>query len=645
MENSKTPIDIKTLIQTSTIEIYDKNKLIDKLQHHFSDEEQRLYVSNLFLYLNYHPINDFIINLDNVWKFIGFSNKANAKRLLKHNFKENIDYKIIFIRMDENQVLLIRSDEQKTKENRGGQPVIRTDDGKFKNETIMLNINTFKKLCLKANTENADKIHDYYIRLEMVYNELMKEQIEEQNKEKYQIEAQNAILQIELNEKERTINVLTKKTNKFKPGQSVYIFRSSYDNKNIYKIGRTKNCNEREYTHKTATFDGEIVHQVMCSNSCVLERVCHFILDKYRLATKREWFSSSLNTIINAVEYAKLILDLNINFENEELLLETKNFLDTIKQQTNNNTCLNNHNEVVIVNETRNEIYEEILNINENHNNVNENQNNINENVYENVGENEKICFTELNVKDYINNPNDFDKFIKDCCEIKEDYSLSYTELKNQYKIWSKSANHKQLKIMIEHLKNQFRSTMRRYNPLVSTSKLTNFFNGIKIKDEFYNFHVSTKDKIIENYLYHNCQRAPGYRVTINELFKDFENFCKEHYNFDVSYYYKEKVKAYFDTMFIRLRKGISNLDIDCRLGGWLGVALKSTNEPEPILNYNPKNRKVVKAVDVLTQEIVKEWQSVGDASDELKKSRTNVSGIIKRHNIINYNDINCYLI
>ena len=471
--------------------------------------------------------------------------------------------------------------------------------------------------------------------------------LENKNKENYQIQAQNAILQIELSEKEKTINVLTKKTNKFKPGQSVYIFRSSYDNKNIYKIGRTKNCNEREYTHKTATFDGEIVHQVMCSNSCVLERVCHFILDKYRLATKREWFSSNLNTIINAVEYAKLILDLNINFENQELLSETKNFLDTIKQQTNNNTCLNNHNEVVIVNETRNEIYEEILNINENHNNVNENQNNINENVYENVGENEKICFTELNVKDYINNPNDFKKFIADCCEINRDYSVSYIELKNQYKIWSKSANHSQLKSMIEYCKKHFRSTMKRANPLVSTSKFTNFFNGIKIKENYYNFYINDneKTKIIENYLYDNCQRSPGYRVTIKELFTDFEQYCKDKFKTGISYYYKEKIKAYFDIMFIRLRKGISNLDIDNRLGGWLGVALKSTNEPEPILNYNPKNRKVVKAVDVLTQEIVKEWQSVGDASDELKKSRTNVSSIIKRHNIINYNDINCYLI
>ncbi len=145
MEISKTPVDIKTLIQTSSIQIYDKTKLINKLEEHFSEEEQKLYVSNLFLYLNYHPVDDFVVNLENVWKFIGFANKANGKRLLKQHFIENRDYKI---------------------------SLIRTDDGKFATETIMLNINTFKKLCLKSNTDNADKIHDYYIKLEMVYNEL-----------------------------------------------------------------------------------------------------------------------------------------------------------------------------------------------------------------------------------------------------------------------------------------------------------------------------------------------------------------------------------------------------------------------------------------------------------------------------------------
>ena len=108
---------------------------------------------------------------------IGFSNKANAKRLLKHNFNEEKDYKLIFIRTDENKdkntviqtddghinkTLLFRTDEQKNNKDTRGR----------KEETIMLNINTFKKLCLKANTENADKIHDYYIKLEMIYNHL-----------------------------------------------------------------------------------------------------------------------------------------------------------------------------------------------------------------------------------------------------------------------------------------------------------------------------------------------------------------------------------------------------------------------------------------------------------------------------------------
>jgi phage anti-repressor protein len=159
MEISKTPVDIKTLIQTSSIQIYDKTKLINKLEEHFSEEEQKLYVSNLFLYLNYHPVDDFVVNLENVWKFIGFANKANWKRLLKQHFIENRDYKISLIRTDE-------------RVHNGCKAVIRTDDGKFATETIMLNINTFKKLCLKSNTDNADKIHDYYIKLEMVYNEL-----------------------------------------------------------------------------------------------------------------------------------------------------------------------------------------------------------------------------------------------------------------------------------------------------------------------------------------------------------------------------------------------------------------------------------------------------------------------------------------
>ena len=36
--------------------------------------------------------NDFVINLDNVWNWLGFSSKFNAKRFLEKHFKIEKDY-------------------------------------------------------------------------------------------------------------------------------------------------------------------------------------------------------------------------------------------------------------------------------------------------------------------------------------------------------------------------------------------------------------------------------------------------------------------------------------------------------------------------------------------------------------------------
>jgi phage anti-repressor protein len=139
--------------------------------------------------MNYHATNDYPINLNDVFKMIGFANKGNAMKTIKSNFVENEDYK----------TLLFRTEKQKdTDETRGR-----------KEETIMLNIDTFKNLCMIAKTERGKEIRRYYVKLENIYNEIIKEELEENKKEKYQIEAQNALLQIELNEKEKTINVLT----------------------------------------------------------------------------------------------------------------------------------------------------------------------------------------------------------------------------------------------------------------------------------------------------------------------------------------------------------------------------------------------------------------------------------------------------
>ena len=320
--HSKTPVDIKTLMQTSSIQIYDQNKLIDKLKEHFDDEEQRLYVSNLFLYLNYHPVNDFVVNLDNVWKFIGFSNKANGKRLLKQHFTENKDYKIT----------LIRSDERV----HGGQNL----------ETIMMNINTFKKLCLKSNTDNADKIHDYYIKLEMVYNELMKEQLKEKEEQANNLKKELESTQTQLQIKDKLLEDLENKPQTFGFGKKSgynYIIK---DNSTIghYKIGFADRVDSRLSALNTSssTKSLELVAKFFSSDKDGSEKLIHNILHPFGIKNynqrSNEWFYFKNDLeLAYAIKTIQLCVDfINENdfkdysdFKMKNKELDLKNELDT----------------------------------------------------------------------------------------------------------------------------------------------------------------------------------------------------------------------------------------------------------------------------------------------------------------------------
>ena len=59
--------------------------------------------------------------------------------------------------------------------------------GGHNKEIIMLNVDTFKKMCMKAGTKKADEIHDYFIKLENVLQETL---FEESDDLKLQLEQQ-----------------------------------------------------------------------------------------------------------------------------------------------------------------------------------------------------------------------------------------------------------------------------------------------------------------------------------------------------------------------------------------------------------------------------------------------------------------------
>ena len=70
-------------------------KILTKIQECFTDFEHQLFVSSFYCYLNCDQNNDYVIDLDNVWKWLGFNQKVNAKRVLEKNFVININYKVL----------------------------------------------------------------------------------------------------------------------------------------------------------------------------------------------------------------------------------------------------------------------------------------------------------------------------------------------------------------------------------------------------------------------------------------------------------------------------------------------------------------------------------------------------------------------
>ena len=89
-------IDIVNLIESNPITKLNGNyqsKLITKVQSNFNNYEQQMFIASFYCYLKHDSKNDFVIDLDNIWQWLDFSSKFNAKRLLESSFKINVDYK------------------------------------------------------------------------------------------------------------------------------------------------------------------------------------------------------------------------------------------------------------------------------------------------------------------------------------------------------------------------------------------------------------------------------------------------------------------------------------------------------------------------------------------------------------------------
>ena len=203
-------------------------KLLDKIKEAFSDAEQQLFIGSFYSYLNYDTKKDFVVDLDNVWKWIGFGQKIDAKRLLERYFTIDIDYKLFALddtKANADRSLLTQLREQK---GRGGHNI----------KKIMMTIKCFKSLCLKAQTKKASEIHEYYLKMEEVLHEV----IEEEGTElKQKMEEQKCLLDQKIQELKQTPELERHK---------ILLRKYGVINGSLVYIVRIKECEKGEYIIK-----------------------------------------------------------------------------------------------------------------------------------------------------------------------------------------------------------------------------------------------------------------------------------------------------------------------------------------------------------------------------------------------------------
>jgi len=216
------------------------NLLLEKLQENFSTFEQQLFVASFYCYLNYDKNTDFVVDLDDVWKWLDFSQKFCAIRIIESNFKLNVDYKNITTSSSD-------SDEEQS----ANQDKPKKHGGHNK-QTIKLTIRCFKLLCLKAQTKKAGEIHEFYIKLEEIIHQTVDEQTTQLRTQLEQSTAQLNQATITLTqEKKRAIEQTL--ISQFPVNtQTIYfgtIDNTNADNEKLIKFGQTNDLSTRVADH------------------------------------------------------------------------------------------------------------------------------------------------------------------------------------------------------------------------------------------------------------------------------------------------------------------------------------------------------------------------------------------------------------
>ena len=583
-------LDIVKLIEDNPITKLSSDyniKLLSKIKENFTDFEQQLFLSSFYCYLNCDPINDFIIDLDNLWKWLDFCQKQRAKELLEKNFIIDKDYKCL---------LTLESEQKK---GRGGHNI----------KKIVLNISTFKKFCLKAGTKKADEIHNYYMKLEQILQETINEEC---NELKLQLQNKDNII----NEKQQEVEQAL--ISQF-PVNTECIYFGTIDNTNdngekLIKFGHTNDLSNRvSYHHKhydnfTLKNAFRVQNKVEIENLIKshpkikpqLRRIKVNEKNKTEIIVYNDKYSiDKLTKIIKDIIQSKIYNIENFNKltkQNEELLIENKLLNDKLKFLEKNNL-----EQMVTLRELREKLdgQQKILDTIK----LNETS------VYQNV----LLPEDEVNKK--------FNDFVNEICIVRPDVQESSVNLEGRYRLWSKV---KPTKETFHALKNYLDT---RFKPKRIDGN--HGYIGIKLKSVEYK--KTGNNSNVENFIFHACEFSDCGKILNSTLLKEYQKW-KLSVNKELTDNDMKELKNYLNELPYTLKATVW-LDGESN-EGYYGISLKQPYVQKQKITSST-GKKVYKR-EKETNELLSSWDTIAKAAEIEGVCAAKMSRYIKNKTIVN---------
>jgi hypothetical protein len=588
------------------------NKLINKIKENFTSFEQQLFVSSFYCYLNYDKNIDFVVDLDNVWKWLGFASKFTSIRMIEKHFKLDIDYKNVASHLGEatsnNEKLLINLDKQDSTKN------IKQNGGHNK-QTILLTIKCFKSLCLKAQTKKAGEIHEYYMKMEEVLHQIVEEETDE--------------LKLQLEQKENIIlekNIALKNSKKEKqraveqaiiihfPLNTECIYLGTIDNTNdanekLIKFGHTNDLGTRIHDHRKSYDNFELIDAFRVQNKVEIEN-----LIKTYPKIKRQIRSIQLN----GKNKTEIIAYDATNFTIDKL---TKHIKDIIHSKT---YSIDNFNRIMKLNEDLENKIKELEEKNkqlEIENRELEFENTKLKEEHKYVTNENQIVYQNILMPETENEMDKkFNEFVNSICIVRPDVEEYSVNLEGRYRLWSQV---KPTKEVFHALKNYLDI---RFKPKRIGGN--HGYSGIKLKPAEY--HKSHEKSTVETFIFQVCKFSDCGKILNSVLLSEYQKW-KISVGKELSENDMKEIKEYLNASPYALKAVVWTTEGNNE--GYYGLSIKQ-NEYKPKL-ISSTGKKVYKREDK-TDILLATWDTIAKAALSEGISTAKMSRCVKNKNIIN---------